>query len=135
MGDDIVDEEELRWFQIIKEKKEVYKQVFEDRKMLKSEMDYIEKALENLRQTLIANFQSFYDDNYQDPAEEQKPPLSSRSSRKGVEEEAKEDVLDEGEKFEKLWYNKLQQEDPESLNYYMAYKKAGKAKKATNRKF
>ncbi|KAF0973562.1 hypothetical protein FDP41_008266 [Naegleria fowleri] len=135
LGDDIVDEEELRWFQIIKEKKEVYKQVFEDRKMLKSEMDYIEKALENLRQTLIANFQSFYDDNYQDPAEEQKPPLSSRSSRKGVEEEAKEDVLDEGEKFEKLWYNKLQQEDPESLNYYMAYKKAGKAKKATNRKF
>ena len=134
MGDDIVDEEEMLFFQSIKERKETYKQSFEERKMLKSEIDYLEKALETLRQSLVADFQAYYDERYMEE-EDNRPTQSSRSSRyRGLDQEGKEDVLDEGEKFEKLQIERLQQEDPESLNYYLAYKKASKVKKSVNRR-
>ena len=135
MGDDdIVDEEELLWFKQIKETKENYKQVFEERRILKSEIDYIEKALETLRQTLVAEFQAFYDEKYFDE-DETKPPQSARSSRYGAGlDQGVEDILDDGEKFELLQMEKLQNEDPESYNYYMAFKKTQKHKGRSNRR-
>jgi kinesin family protein 6/9 len=121
---DIVDEEEMLLYQTLKQVKQEYRESFEERKMAKSEIDFVSKAVENSRALLITKFEEWFQETYGQS-------LDLHENDKIKESIQEEDQLDDGERFEKLEMERIKRDDPESLAFYRA--KKGSTKKPNRR--
>ena len=101
----------------LKAKKKIYQDAFHSRKLIENEVTYM-KSLVSQTQNRIANeFFTWYKTRYN--------ASSSIISNQNTDfKESVEDVLDDGEQFDKLERERIQNDDPESLSFYNARKNA-----------
>jgi kinesin family protein 6/9 len=112
------DEEEFAIVRSLKGQKAEYRQAFEDLKILKSEADYLTMQVEKARQTLVFDFESWYRASYED--DDGGVDDSAIGGAGGVSAEG--EVMDDGEKFDRLEVERVMSEDPDSLAYHNAAK-------------
>jgi hypothetical protein len=131
---DIVDEEEMLFYQTLKEAKKEYREAFEERKMAKSEIDFVSKAVENTRVKLLAKFEEWYHEAYGHSLDLLEGGGNDKLVKVALDHE--EDQLDDGERFEKLETDRIKRDDPESLAFYRAKKTVSTktVKKAPNKR-
>jgi len=107
----IIDEEEFRYLTVLKETKQKYRDEFDALRLVRSDVDYCTRLVDQCRQKLMSEFEAYYEGMYGTPAQ-------------GVDATgtAIDDMLDIGEKFDKLQMERMSQEDPDSLPFYNAKK-------------
>ena len=95
---------------------------------LKSEVEFMERSVERSREKMLQEFDSWYMDTY-DHSKSTHLHISSNDQR----ETANDDILDYQEKFDKMAFERIVQEDPESGSFYAARKNIfGSSKKKVN---
>ncbi|KAJ3301978.1 Kinesin-like protein kif9 [Kappamyces sp. JEL0829] len=107
-SDAIIDQQEYQEIAQLKTLKEHYKKVFAQLRPLRAEIDYCHRLTDQCRQKLMTEFEQWYEASYS--------PNPSEQSR------GAEDVLDIGEKFDRLQMERMSLEDPDSLPFYNAKK-------------
>jgi len=112
------DDEEFVLVRSLKGAKAEYRQAFEDLKMLKSEADYLNKQVELARAKLVRDFEAWYSASYEDGQG------GGNGSMLGgtAEESADGEVMDDGEKFDRLEVERVMSQDPDSLAFHNAAK-------------
>ena len=103
-------------FNEMKEIKTQYKELYEDRKMTKNEVEYMTKGVETSRMRLLNQFEEWYQERY---GRDEPNSVRSPKQRRGPD-----DRLDDGEKFELLEEERVKREDPESFAFFRAKKKS-----------
>jgi len=63
--EDVIDEEEYDILKKLKEHKKVYRDHFDQYKRLKGEVFYIQNNIDQLKESLIFNFEVWYDENFE----------------------------------------------------------------------
>jgi len=106
----VVDEEEFALVRTLKERKQAYRTAFEELKVCKSEVEYLNKLAEQARAKLILDFEAWYKHEYEDEDE-----LNGADTVDG-------EVMDDAEKFDRLEVERVMAEDPDSLAYHNAAK-------------
>lgn len=120
---DIVDEEEMLCFKEMKDAKKQYRDAYEERKALQSEVDYLSRIVDNSRLQLFNQFEEWFSSKYDSTASPKSvaPPVEKKSVPETSS--ADEDKLDDGEKFDKLEMERIQRQDPDAYAYFRAMKK------------
>jgi kinesin family member 6/9 len=77
---------------------------YESLKQIRSDIDYTTRLTDTCRQKIMAEFETWFE---------------SRYGGKSGEANAEMDVLDIGEKFDRLALERMSQEDPDSLPLYL----------------
>lgn len=90
----------------LKTLKESYRTIYESLKQLRSDIDYTSRVTDTCRQKIMTEFENWFESRY---------GTNSESN-------AEKDVLDIGEKFDRLALERMSQEDPDSLPFYNAKK-------------
>ncbi|KAJ3063252.1 Kinesin-like protein kif9, partial [Rhizoclosmatium hyalinum] len=113
-SDVIIDEEEYALIEKLKSVKASYRENVEMLKGVRGEVGYVGKLVESVRQKLMVEFEAWFEGNF------------GVGGVGGVEEGGGagygEDLMDIGEKFDRLQLEKMSQEDPDSLPFYNARK-------------
>lgn len=104
----IINEADFDLLKSLRELKLYYSSLYENLKPIRSEIENCTNLTDQCRQKLVAEFEDWYGFTY-----------SNRLTSPG-----KDDVLDIGEKFERLQVERMSQEDPDSLAFYSAKKNA-----------
>lgn len=114
-GQAVIDEEEFNHLKKLKELKATYRENYEDLQNTKSEILYCEKLVNQCRQRLLNEFDSWYTESFLGPDEQitSSVPGVRKVSQKGYIPE------DEQEKFDQLQLELLM-EHPDSVPYYNA---------------
>ncbi|KAJ3411524.1 Kinesin-like protein kif9 [Chytridiales sp. JEL 0842] len=107
----IIDEEEYELLEKLKTLKHQYREQFETLKQTRLDIQYCTKLVDQCRQKLMSDFEQWYEGIYGS----QIPDLDAINGQS-------EDVMDIGEKFDRLQMERMSQEDPDSLPYYNARK-------------
>ncbi|KAI8842107.1 hypothetical protein BC829DRAFT_304949 [Chytridium lagenaria] len=94
----------------MKSLKKQYKEKYDILKHTRNDITYCTKLVDQCRQKLIYDFEQWYENIHGGPIAE---------LEKGGNNE---DVMDIGEKFDRLQIERMSQEDPDSLPYYNARK-------------
>ncbi|KAI9203521.1 P-loop containing nucleoside triphosphate hydrolase protein [Polychytrium aggregatum] len=104
LGDNvIIDEEEYTLLNTLKQLKAQYREQFDQLKHTRSDIEYCTRLVDQCRQKLMSEFEQWYEATY------------------GAQlADVDGDVMDIGEKFERLQMERMSQEDPDSLPYYNA---------------
>ena len=114
----IIDEEEYSMLSEVRHLKNEYRDNFESLKKLKSDIEYCTRLVDQCRQKLMSEFETWYEQMY--------GFANSAGLVAGENNEGKltfaEDLMDVGEKFDKLQLERMSQEDPDSYAYYIAKK-------------
>jgi kinesin family protein 6/9 len=108
----IIDEEEYKMIQSLKALKPEYQKSYSDLKSIRSEIDYCSHLVDQCRQKFMTEFEEWYESIYGGGQSYAQTILNSQG----------EDVLDIGEKFDRLQLERMSAEDPDSLAYYNAKK-------------
>ncbi|XP_070571216.1 kinesin-like protein KIF9 [Ptychodera flava] len=116
-GETVIDEEEFLLIKKLKELKTVYRDEYEQLKNVKSEVQYCQKLVDQCRQRLIQEFDSWYSESFLTPSDEQSSAQAGFGTRLGTTYSA--DPEDEGERFERLQMELLM-ENPDSAAFYNA---------------
>jgi kinesin family member 6/9 len=117
---DVIDEEEFALVKSLKDAKKAYRDSYEELKVVKSETDYLTKVIDQSRAELVSNFETW--------SERVVLTLRDRFSEIQSREEAQpagvggDDVLDNGEMFERLEVERVMEKDPDSLAFHNATK-------------
>lgn len=104
---DVIDEEEFALIKEVKETKKVYKERMSERKALSEELVYLKGQSERAKMALCNKFLEWYKETY--PETDQTP-------------DEDDEVLDDGEQFDKLELDRVMADNPESLAFYNARK-------------
>lgn len=104
---DVIDEEEFALLKEVKDTKKVYKEKMTERKALSEELVYLKGLSERAKMSLCNNFLEWYKETY--PETDQTP-------------DEDDEVLDDGEQFDKLELDRVMADNPESVPYYNARK-------------
>jgi kinesin family protein 6/9 len=110
----VIDEEEYAMISSIKTLRENYDSLYDHLKALRSEIDYGTHLVDQCRQKFMSEFEQWYEVLYGGQI------LTDTSNQGGYG--IGDDVLDIGEKFDKLQMERMAQEDPDSLAFYTAKK-------------
>ncbi|KAI8897548.1 P-loop containing nucleoside triphosphate hydrolase protein [Globomyces pollinis-pini] len=105
----IMDQEEYNNISHLKKLKEEYKATYDSLKPLRSDIEYCFRLTDQCRQKLMTEFEQWYEQSFG-------PQFSDQN--KGQTD----DVLDIGEKFDRLQMERMSLEDPDSLPFYNAKK-------------
>lgn len=116
-GVQVIDEEEYALIRKLKDLKKQYQSQFADRKTVSTEASYLKGLVEQSKMNLCNKFLEWYKNKYGE--------VGADGGGDGNEE----DILDDGEKFDKMELEKLMQEDPDSVSFYNAKKATAAAKK------
>lgn len=111
----IIDEEEFKFLTSLKEVKLKYRDEFDTLRHTRADVDYCTRLVDQCRQKLMTEFEQYYELMYGTPA----PELDENGA-------TIDDLLDIGEKFDKLQLERLSLEDPDSLPFYNAKKNMGR---------
>ncbi|KAI8614007.1 P-loop containing nucleoside triphosphate hydrolase protein [Chytriomyces sp. MP71] len=118
-NDIIIDEEEYALIEKLKVVKTIYREAVEQLKGIRGEVVYCSKLVESVRGKLMSDFENWFEACFGVGG-------LGGGIGSGVAEEGfggfGEDVMDIGEKFDRLQLEKMSQEDPDSLPYYNARK-------------
>ncbi|KAJ3144872.1 Kinesin-like protein kif9 [Irineochytrium annulatum] len=106
----ILDEQEFEHLERLKLMKRQYRDNFDALKQTRIDIAYCTKLVDQCRQKLMGDFESWYEAIY--------GAQMAEMDVNGVTE----DVMDIGEKFDRLQIERMSQEDPDSLPYYNARK-------------
>lgn len=114
-GQPVIDEEEFNHLKKLKELKAKYRENYEELQNTKSEILYCEKLVNQCRQRLLTEFDSWYAESFLGPDEQ------ITSSVPGVRKVSQNGFVpeDEQEKFDQLQLELLM-EQPDSVPYYNA---------------
>lgn len=114
-GQVVIDEEEFNHLKNLKELKAKYRENYEELQNTKSEIMYCEKLVNQCRQRLLSEFDSWYTESFLGPDEQ------ITSSVPGVRKVSQVGYVpeDEQEKFDQLQLELLM-EHPDSVPYYNA---------------
>lgn len=82
--------------------------MYEALKPLRSDIEYCHRLTDQCRQKLMTEFEQWYDSSF--------GPMQSEQAKNS------DDVLDIGEKFDRLQMERMSLEDPDSLPFYNAKK-------------
>lgn len=97
--------------ELMKSHKAAYKVLYEELRALRTEIDYCVKTTDHCRQKNMTEFENWFESRYG-----------------GQGDHVEKDVLDIGEKFDRLAMEKMSQEDPNSLPFYNAKKNTERKK-------
>jgi kinesin family protein 6/9 len=106
--DQIINQTDLQNINHLKECKDAYKKLYESLKPLRVEIEHCMKATDSSRQKLMTEFEQWYESLHA-------PNMKNSENRIG-------EVLDIGEKFDRLQMERMALEDPDSLPFYNAKK-------------
>ncbi|KAI8822057.1 P-loop containing nucleoside triphosphate hydrolase protein [Fimicolochytrium jonesii] len=110
-GDDIIiDEEEYVFLNNLKQLKQDYRTQFDNLRALRADIGYCHQLVEQCRQKLLMEFEQWYENQF-----------GGQVPDDGHDGQV-EDILDIGEKFDRLQMARMSQEDPDSLPFYNARK-------------
>lgn len=114
-GQVVIDEDEFQHVKKIKELKAKYRENYNELQNIKSEVTYCEKLVNQCRQRLLSEFDSWYAESFLGPDEQiaSSVPGGRKVSQEGYVPE------DEQEKFDRLQLELLM-EHPDSVPYYNA---------------
>ncbi|KAL7746323.1 hypothetical protein RI367_008331 [Sorochytrium milnesiophthora] len=105
-SDDTATAQEQAQLARVKQLKAEYRDLYDRIKHTKTEMGYASRVIDTCRQKLVADFEAWWAQTYPD-----------------VQRTADdEDGLDLSEQFDKMYLDKVRQEDPDSYAYYSALK-------------
>ena len=108
-GKIVLDEEEYDQMNQLKLLKESYKNAYNELKSIRSEIENNTAVVDHCRQKVMTEFEQWNETIY--------------GGNNAIESNSNaEDVLDIGEKFDRLQLERMSQEDPDSLPYYNAKK-------------
>ncbi|KAI9361218.1 P-loop containing nucleoside triphosphate hydrolase protein [Zopfochytrium polystomum] len=111
-GDELViDEEEYAALEKLKSIKQQYREGVDQLRQTRLDIGYCSKLVDQCRQKLMNDFEQWYELSYG-------RQLNDMDGLNGHHE----DVMDIGEKFDRLQVERMSQEDPDSLPYYNARK-------------
>jgi len=80
-------------------------------------VDYLAKRTEQARATLVLDFEQWYRVEYEGGA-----PAAPDGALPGADADEDGEVMDDGEKFDRLEVERVMAEDPESLAFHKAAK-------------
>lgn len=115
----VIDEQEFSLIRSLKGKKKAYQGAFHKRKMLKNEVSYMKGLVKQSKLKLCSNFLEWYREKYSGSSGQAK--VGGAVQEMG-EKGAEDDVLDDGEQFDKLEKQRIMEEDPDSLAFFNARK-------------
>ena len=118
----IIDEEEYTLHNNLKNLKASYRQHYDALKSIRTEIEYVSHLVDQCRNKLLMEFEAWWDALY---VANFKP---NNAIFEAGENNQVEDVLDIGEKFDKLQFERMSHEDPDSLPYYNAKKNTERKK-------
>eukprot|EP00743_Colponemidia_sp_Colp-15_P002044 GILK01002218.1.p1 GENE.GILK01002218.1~~GILK01002218.1.p1 ORF type:complete len:798 (-),score=158.56 GILK01002218.1:119-2200(-) len=115
---ELIDEEEYAQIRKLRELKKDYRDAFDALKMIKSDLVVIEHNIEQVTQRLVLEFEDWFNKTYHQDT-------SPMDDIRGAEDEnvGDQDVLDDGEKFDRMELARIEQEDPDAVAFYNARKK------------
>ncbi|KAJ3093130.1 Kinesin-like protein kif9 [Quaeritorhiza haematococci] len=109
----IIDEEEFVLLNNMKRLKQQYREQFDQLRQTRSDVEYCSRLIDQCRQRLMTEFEQWFE------AISGGQVSDTNDQSRG----SMEDVLDIGEKFDKLQMERMSNEDPDSLPYYNARRK------------
>lgn len=107
----VIDEEEFELLKLMKQLKAAYRVQFGQLKTTRSEIEYCSRLVDQCRQRLMIEFEQWFENSYG------QIDIADPNNANLVE-----DVIDIGEKFDRLQSERMSHEDPDSLPYYNARK-------------
>ncbi|KAL3901744.1 MAG: hypothetical protein SGCHY_000372 [Lobulomycetales sp.] len=116
----VIDEEEYNLINSMKQLKGSYRQQYAALSEVRSEIDYCSRLVDQCRQRLMTEFESWYVKSY------------GANEVAGTSQE--EDVIDIGEKFDRLQSERMSHEDPDSVPYYNARREVERKRAVVNRR-
>jgi kinesin family protein 6/9 len=102
----VIDEEEYALFNTMKPLKTAYRVQYTSLSEIRSEIEYCARLVDQCRQRLMTEFEAWYVNSY---------GMSEVAGKVG-----EDDVIDIGEKFDRLQSERMSHEDPDSVPYYNA---------------
>nr|XP_054754258.1 kinesin-like protein KIF9 [Lytechinus pictus] len=115
-GEMVISEEEFQMIRKLKELKASYRSDYDELRQIKSELQYCQKLVDQCRQRLVTEFDSWYSECFLTTEEGQSSAAAGVGARPGTQYDMPED---EGEKFERL-QSELLMENPDSASFYNA---------------
>ena len=116
-GDMIIDEEEFHLMNQLKATKKSYRDLFTEHKEISVKLGGADKAVRTARQTLVTQFDNWF------------AVATGEALLDGAKDVTNDDRLDEGEMFEKMEMERVMDEDPESVAFFMAQKQRSKSRR------
>lgn len=115
--EDVVDEEEFRMMKSEQEAKREYRTKFARLKALRVDIEHYTQESAKIRAELMDEFNDWYASATGDDLDD---PNKSKKN---------DDRMDEGEMFEKMEIDRVMEEDPDSVSYFLAQKKLDKTRR------
>ncbi|KND02684.1 hypothetical protein, variant [Spizellomyces punctatus DAOM BR117] len=106
----VIDEEEYILLNSLKQLKQHYREQYEALRTVRADIEYCSRLVDQCRQKLMAEFEQWYEIQY-----------GGQLPEDGSDGQV-EDLMDIGEKFDRLQMERMSQEDPDSLPFYNARK-------------
>lgn len=130
--DVILDEEEFAMFRDLKDQKRLYKDAFAQIKSLRAEVEYLTHSADSAKQSLVLQFEAWYEKNFGNLAPTSEGQTGGRMSATALMKAggpskkktgAADDVqMDDAEKFEQMEMERILSEDPDAAAFYRAKK-------------
>ena len=116
-GEDIIDEEEFRLMREQQQHKRSYRSIFADYKDVAMRLSGADKAVQQARSNLVDAFDQWY------------AMATGETMLDAAKDVTNDDRLDEGEMFEKMEMERVMDDDPESVAFFLAQKQRSKARR------
>ncbi|XP_022112111.1 kinesin-like protein KIF9 isoform X2 [Acanthaster planci] len=117
-GELVISEEEFQLIRKLKELKAAYRLDYDELRQVKSEVQYCQKLVDQCRQRLITEFDTWYSECFLSSEDQQTSAQAGFGMRLGTMYNG-DMPEDEGEKFERL-QSQLLMENPDSASFYNA---------------
>ena len=116
-GEEIIDEEEFRLLSELQRTKRAYRSLFSEHKDISIKLSAADRSVRSARTTLVDQFDRWF------------AVATGEALLDGAKDVTNDDRLDEGEMFEKMEMERVMDEDPESMAFFMAQKQRSKSRR------
>jgi kinesin family protein 6/9 len=116
-GEEIIDEEEFRMLSELQQTKRAYRSLFSEHKDIAIKLSAADRSVRSARTTLVDQFDRWF------------AVATGEALLDGAKDVTNDDRLDEGEMFEKMEMERVMDEDPESVAFFMAQKQRSKSRR------
>ncbi|KAJ3300830.1 Kinesin-like protein kif9 [Borealophlyctis nickersoniae] len=107
----VIDEEEYKFLNQLRDLKQQYREQFDQLRHTRTDIEYCTRLVDQCRQKLMAEFEGWYETLY-----------GAQMTEMDAGGGQVEDMMDIGEKFDRLQMERMSQEDPDSVPFYNARK-------------